>query len=279
MLDWSKLQVKIGLSGKVRCEKGWRLTKEWSENLGDCDLWVVRNGRGKMIIENDEIELKPGICIWMRPGRCYLAEQDLDSRLAITYIHFSLFSNESLKTEIFDDLPNEVLYLEPIYAELILSRIVEYASPTRIIQTNIARIQIAEHFLKSVLMELSQPAQKDFVPKSNVSAQRHVIKIRQIIDDIREDPSQNWSIRQLSCRANLSPDHFTRIFHSITDTNPKEFLIEVKIARAKMLLQNQRLPVGEVADLLGYSSHYYFSRQVRLHTGYTPTQLRHLKEK
>ena len=46
----------------------------------------------------------------------------------------------------------------------------------------------------------------------------------------------------------------------------------MKIDRAKKLLSQQKYSVSEIADMLGFGSVYYFSRQFKLHTDMSPTE-------
>ena len=46
----------------------------------------------------------------------------------------------------------------------------------------------------------------------------------------------------------------------------------MKIDRAKKLLSQQKYSVSEIADILGFGSVYYFSRQFKLHTDMSPTE-------
>src|ERR1700722_3665889 len=83
-------QPKINRAGRVRCEPGWRL--DWSDPgfLTDFDLWFVWAGFGRMKLRAGEAALRPGVCLWMRPGGVYVAQQDLRNRLGVTFIHFDL---------------------------------------------------------------------------------------------------------------------------------------------------------------------------------------------
>jgi AraC-like DNA-binding protein len=209
----------------------------------------------------------------MRPGSKYVAEQDPDSRLAISFVHFTLHEVGSPNDPIYQNLPREVHYIDPLIIDTILGRIIDYSNPIERDLNAPQKILIAERLLEGVLMDLAHLSKQEELYQLPVPVQ-YIAKLRHIIASIREDPSYDWSIEEMSTGIHVSSDHFSRLFKRLTGNMPKEFLINARMERARALLQEQNLPVSEVAELLGYSSIYYFSRQVKSHTGFTPSELK-----
>jgi len=54
--------------------------------------------------------------------------------------------------------------------------------------------------------------------------------------------------------------------------SPLKYIIQLKINHASDLLRLGRYSVGQVAELSGYESLYYFSRQFKEYTGITPSE-------
>lgn len=81
-------------------------------------------------------------------------------------------------------------------------------------------------------------------------------------------------IAQLAKKAGLSPEHFSRLFKSFVGTTPREHLIHLRMQRAKDLLLNGTLGIGEVAFSVGFQDSNYFSRQFRQFTGEAPSAYR-----
>lgn len=68
----------------------------------------------------------------------------------------------------------------------------------------------------------------------------------------------------------LSESTLRRQFRQAMGLSPHEYLIQVRVARAKELLAGTGLPLKAIARRLGYSDVYYFSRQFRQLTGLPP---------
>ena len=66
----------------------------------------------------------------------------------------------------------------------------------------------------------------------------------------------------------------SKLFSSVCGTTIERYFIAQKIERAKELLQDSTMPLGEIAERLGYSSTAYLSAQFKSVEGRTPTEFR-----
>ena len=82
------------------------------------------------------------------------------------------------------------------------------------------------------------------------------------------------SIDEVARRFHLSRQYFSKLFRRLVGQSPHSFLTEVRLAQARMLLDETRLSVQAIATRVGFPDPYYFTRVFRSHTGLTPTQFR-----
>lgn len=68
----------------------------------------------------------------------------------------------------------------------------------------------------------------------------------------------------------LNSSYISHIFKKTTGVNFVDFMTDVKIDRAKVLLRDPDVLVKEVSQTLGYSAQEYFSRLFKKRTGLTP---------
>jgi AraC family transcriptional regulator len=96
-----------------------------------------------------------------------------------------------------------------------------------------------------------------------------------IIDDFLNDNlSAKITLDELANIAGISRYHFVRSFKQTTGTSPNQYLISLRIDRAKRLLAETTLSVGEVAPLVGFGSGTHLTKTFRLVIGITPSDFR-----
>jgi AraC family transcriptional activator of pobA len=70
----------------------------------------------------------------------------------------------------------------------------------------------------------------------------------------------------------VTPKHLTKTVKEITDKTSGEFIDEMVISEAKILLDDPNMSVGSVADALHFSDQFFFSKFFKSHTGVNPSE-------
>lgn len=86
------------------------------------------------------------------------------------------------------------------------------------------------------------------------------------------DPNLNNQL--LADKAGISEIYLRRLFKDVFGLPPRQYLLDIRIRRARQLLSEQHLTVTQIAEICGFSSLYHFSRAFREITGTTPTDFR-----
>ncbi|MEM1330145.1 MAG: AraC family transcriptional regulator [Planctomycetota bacterium] len=91
---------------------------------------------------------------------------------------------------------------------------------------------------------------------------------------IEERISDPPSLDELARAAKLSSRQLSRRFEQAFGVTPHQYMNERRVARARVLLFDDRLTGKAVAEMLGFPSHTVFSRWFRKREGRTPGQFR-----
>lgn len=91
---------------------------------------------------------------------------------------------------------------------------------------------------------------------------------------LREHVADRVSVSDLAARARLSPSHFATLFTRRTGIPVLQYQTQLRMARARVLLDTTDLAVGHVASEVGYADSFYFSRQFKQAHGLTPRDYR-----
>ena len=91
--------------------------------------------------------------------------------------------------------------------------------------------------------------------------------------------NRDLSLSDIAAQFNISEEHFCRVFKEYTGYRPFEYLNLVKLQKAKELLKNTSLSIGEVCIESGFESHSYFSMLFKRSNGCTPGEYRSAESK
>ena len=72
----------------------------------------------------------------------------------------------------------------------------------------------------------------------------------------------------------LSPVYISKIFKDIMGDSPINYLIRIRLSKAKELLENSKLSIKEISEAIGYKDPYYFSKLYKKYYGISPSKHR-----
>lgn len=98
--------------------------------------------------------------------------------------------------------------------------------------------------------------------------------IESVVADIRGRLHENVTLKDLAVRFSFSPNYLGVLFKEETGRSFNDFVIDLRMEKAKELLRNTRIKIYEVAEQVGYRYLPYFSRQFRETVGTTPLEYR-----
>jgi AraC family transcriptional regulator len=98
--------------------------------------------------------------------------------------------------------------------------------------------------------------------------------LRRVLAYMADNYGHDLSLTDLAGEAGISTFHFAREFKRSTGQAPHQYLIKLRVERAKGLLAEGRLPIVEVGLRTGFNSQSHFARLFRRLTGTTPGSYR-----
>lgn len=98
--------------------------------------------------------------------------------------------------------------------------------------------------------------------------------IHAAVNFINNNFERDISLGDIARYVFLSPSYFTRAFKEEIGTSPINYLLRVRIERAKELLVETDEKVGEIALSVGFSNQQRFNELFKKHTGMTPLKYR-----
>jgi two-component system response regulator YesN len=105
------------------------------------------------------------------------------------------------------------------------------------------------------------------------------LSLKKAIDFINENYSKQITLNQVAEHIYLSPYYISRLFKKELGKNFSEFLIEVRIEKAKELLKDIQYKIYEIAELVGIQDAHYFSRIFKKYVNLSPSEYRDMNIK
>jgi CheY-like chemotaxis protein/AraC-like DNA-binding protein len=97
--------------------------------------------------------------------------------------------------------------------------------------------------------------------------------LQNAIDFVKDNLSDaDLNIEKMSGVLNISRVHLYRKLKAITNQNPTEFIRTIRLKQAAWLLSQGKLNVSEIAYMVGFNSHQYFTNSFQKYFNMSPTE-------
>lgn len=244
----------------------WTLGPERTCSWVDMDLWFMRSGYGTVETPDGMFDLLPGSCLLMRGGEPYIFDPNFEHPFLHYWVHFDCFDHDGRAIAPADaPLPRRFRQLEePQFMNDLLERVVVRFE-------NDARGE-ADFWLRVAVAELARnDAATDTRNETRTDQQMRIDRLCRKIED---RPYESWTVADLAREFCGSRSHLYRAFVERTGFSPQQFVIDVRMRHARMLLTESDNSIGWIAEQLGYRDLFFFSRQFKQLHGCSPSAFR-----
>ena len=86
--------------------------------------------------------------------------------------------------------------------------------------------------------------------------------------------SENLSVRQIADHVFVSPTYLCFLYKKQTSKTLKQFILDIRMQKAKAMLLDTNMRIGDIAASLGYMNQNYFTKIFASYYGTTPSIFR-----
>lgn len=260
----SGLDLRFYYCGTLECDQ---------ERLLGPALWdhyrlhVIQHGRGLLTTAGQTRELRAGQCFLICPGVLTSYQPIPGTNWAYHWVAFNGLNAQAY------------LRRAGLSAE---QPVLQVADPQGAIE-GFERMFEASRARKSgdlrLLAELYQLLARlmDQAPQAGTRAapERHnTLYVTKAVEWFEINYSRDIAIADLVRFIGLNPKYFSRVFKEETGMSPQSFLINLRLDKARDLLMDRGLSIGEVARSVGYHDQLLFSRMFKKLKGMSPAAWR-----
>ena len=249
----------------IKREKGRNaVLYNWHENI---ELICVEEGSGFVVIDEEHLAVKKGDVVVINPNRLHgfcttdsgLCYDCLIVDRAFFIANFFDSNNFVFNSKICDD---ELVRLISSFKKYHYSTSLE--EPMRIQHMRSVILQIA-------LIICEKYAAFDRNPPEESHS---LFCIKQAIGYIRAEGYRDVSLDEIAAFAGLSKYYFSREFRRITGQSFVSYLNSMRCEKARELLLEYEVSIGEVGERCGFCNQSYFTRTFKRYAGITPCEYR-----
>jgi AraC family transcriptional regulator len=102
--------------------------------------------------------------------------------------------------------------------------------------------------------------------------------LQRVLDKMEAEMTSDLDLNTLAAESGYSKSHFLRIFQTSVGCAPHQWLMRLRVERAKKMLREGSDSIVDIADACGFSSHAHLSRTFRQIAGVAPSKYRRTRD-
>lgn len=257
-LDCSIKPLRISKFGITYPNKNYYIKREPSPCY---IIEYIVSGHGYLEINGESYKLGPGDAYIIHPGDFCIYYADKNDPYQKYWINFTcdFFFTQMLKSYDIDDRVIRGMDLSGFFEELFKLEEISASNDVLCIPTS--------KLIFDAMMAIALHKEND----TTSTRQEIAYKVRLLLSKC---VSTRITMDDISKKFYRSKDDITRQFKNKYNTTPYNFLIDLRIGRAKNLLVNSNKTLAEIANHLCFSSEFHFSNTFKQRVGISPSKFR-----
>lgn len=227
----------------------------------DYQLLYIASGTADFMVNGEKLCLHEGEAVLYRPFEVQEYWYHLEDKPEIYWVHFTGTEADALVDGLALE-SRQTVGMDARFRELIESIIRELQFKRPLFN------ELTTALLRELLVRMARRHRESSTdrPRSRL--------IEQAVSEIEQRFAEPLTVAELAAQLNMEVCWFSRLFRRQMGCSPQQYLIRVRMAKARELLSTTDCPVGEVARLTGYDNPLYFSRLFGKFCGCAPREYR-----
>lgn len=242
--------------------EGWH---EFEKKIQWNKLYFFESGEGLIVIDGFKYAPKPGQCLFIPEGSIQSLYITSPKRYVKYWCHFHANIGTTPLGRLLD-FPLLINVQEKEHFTQLFDLLVKYYNSDdhfAPLRTNGLLMELLHHHLTVNA--------KNLVALSKESGS---VKMNTLLTYMQDNLNKKMQIHDFATLMNLHPNYLIRLFKNTFGSSPMDYFNQLKIEKAKEMLEVTQDPINIIADKLAFSSPYYFSKVFKSHTSFTPKDYR-----
>ena len=232
------------------------------------ELFYVVDGKGEFNIQGQRFPVKPNDFVIINPQveHTELSSPDEPLEYIVLGIRGLSFSNLTPVSE--GGHPFSFFNLRDEQKDILryLNAMVQEATSQQM-----SYELVCHKLLEILLIKILRHQHFDLEVGKQSKATKDISFIKHYLETYYHESIQ---LEDLASMTHLSRFYISHSFKKEIGMSPMEYLIDIRIKESKILLRTTNYSISQVADIVGFTTPTYFSKQFRKSTGISPTDYR-----
>ena len=232
------------------------------------ELFYVVDGKGEFNIQSQRFPVKPNDFVIINPQveHTELSSPDEPLEYIVLGIRGLSFSNLTPVSE--GGHPFSFFNLRDEQKDILryLNAMVQEAT-----SQSMSYELVCHNLLEILLIKILRHQHFDLEVGKQSKATKDISFIKHYLETYYHESIQ---LEDLASMTHLSRFYISHSFKKEIGMSPMEYLIDIRIKESKILLRTTNYSISQVADIVGFTTPTYFSKQFRKSTGISPTDYR-----
>ncbi|WP_017446942.1 AraC family transcriptional regulator [Gayadomonas joobiniege] len=224
-------------------------------------IYYVTEGRAELVFSQETIIMEPGYLYLIPPYS--LNSHHCKQTLKFYWVHFHALVQGDLDLFSIFSQPKKIAITQNKQVTDDLNIIVQsiHQAPNTAAGVLTRNAHLASLLTPFVAQMTSASENKDAL------AYR---KLLPTLKHIHDNLAKPLKVADLAAQANMSSEHFSRIFKNQFNISPKRYILLKRIDLAKQFLLLSQTPVSQIAPKTGFLDVYHFSKIFKQEVGVSP---------
>ncbi|KKI90057.1 AraC family transcriptional regulator [Bacillus sp. SA1-12] len=253
----------------------------------DHEIIYLKEGELLAKIGEETYHCTPGDIIFLRPQQNHMLKTIKNSPIHQPHIHFDFYYQEDspnvkvsfkklndmskaemkwLREDITRQwpvqIPSVIRLRNPIIIENILYEIINEFDQ---------KLPFYELNIQGLFSQLWSHLSRESHWQKNEQLHKYLDNLQNVKAYLSHHINREVSLQELGEMSNLSKYHLLRLFKEAYKVTPIKYHLEIRVEKAKELIQYSNLPITEIAAKFGFHSVHSFSRSFKNIEGVPPT--------
>ena len=232
------------------------------------ELFYVVDGKGEFNIQGQRFPVKPNDFVIINPQveHTELSSPDEPLEYIVLGINGLSFSNLTPVSE--GGHPFSFFNLRDEQKDILryLNAMVQEAT-----SQSMSYELVCHNLLEILLIKILRHQHFDLEVGKQSKATKDISFIKHYLETYYHE---SFQLEDLASMTHLSRFYISHSFKKEIGMSPMEYLIDIRIKESKILLRTTNYSISQVADIVGFTTPTYFSKQFRKSTGISPTDYR-----